>query len=297
MPLTPPTKPVLKTTITAYPLFAQGKVRDVYDLGDRLLIVTTDRLSAFDVVLPNGVPGRGVILNQISLFWFKLMERVVPNHLITDHVVEALPELAPWAEELEERAVLVHKARRVNAECIVRGYLAGSGWKEYKQSRTIGGIPLPEGLVESARLPQPLFTPSTKAEEGHDENINLEQLAEIVGKDLAVDLERLSLAIYTTAAEYALQRGIIIADTKFEFGWIGDKLCLIDEVLSPDSSRFWWAERYAPGRPQDAYDKQIVRDYLETLDWDKTAPGPELPDTIIQEALHRYSTIYDKLTV
>ena len=266
-----------------------GKVREVFDLGEHFLFVASDRISAFDVIMPNGIPRKGEVLTQISHFWFDKYADLVPNHRVADGLLENLAHLAP-------RSMVVKKAEPLNIECIVRGYIAGSGWKEYKKQGTICGIQLPEGLQESAELEQPLFTPSTKADEGHDENISFEKAVEIEGREVAEKVRDLSLQIYTEARNYARERGIIIADTKFEFGKLDDELILIDEVLTPDSSRFWPLNEYEPGRGQHAFDKQFVRDYLETLDWDKTPPGPKLPDEIVEKSSDRYLDAYKRLT-
>ena len=266
-----------------------GKVREVFDMGEHLLFVASDRVSAFDVVLPNGIPRKGEVLTQISHFWFDKYADLVPNHRVADGLPDHLAHLAP-------RSMVVKKAEPLNIECIVRGYITGSGWKEYKKNGTVCDIPLPDDLLESAELEQPLFTPSTKADEGHDENISFEQAVEIEGRETAEKVRDLSLQIYTEALNYARERGIIIADTKFEFGRIDDELILIDEVLTPDSSRFWPLDEYEPGRGQHAFDKQYVRDYLETLDWDKAPPGPELPAEIIEKSQARYLEAYQRLT-
>ena len=259
----------------------RGKVRDIYDLGDRLLLVSTDRLSAFDWVLPTAIPDKGRVLTQLAAFWFGLLGE--PNHLITTEVEEM--DLPPGADRrmLAGRSTLCRKTEVVPIECVVRGYLAGSGWKEYRQSGTVCGIKLPAGLTESARLPEPIFTPATKAAEGHDENIPFERMVEITGRDLAEELRRRSLRIFQRGSEHARQRGILIADTKFEFGRLGDELLLIDEVLTPDSSRFWPADQYAPGRGQPSFDKQFVRDWLSSTGWDKNSPPPPLPDDVVAQ--------------
>jgi len=273
-----------------------GKVREVYDLGDSFLLVASDRISAFDVILPNGIPRKGEVLTQISHFWFEKFAALVPNHLLAK-AEDPLPKnLQPFASQLARRSMIVKKAKPLAIECIVRGYLSGSGLKEYKKSQTVCGISLPAGLVDSSELPEPIFTPSTKAEEGHDENINFEQACQIVGKELATQARDWSLMIYKAGRDYARQRGIIIADTKFEFGVFEGKLILIDEVLTPDSSRFWPASQYAPGKGQPSFDKQFVRDYLETLTWDKTPPGPILPDEVVAKTSAKYLEAYEKLT-
>jgi phosphoribosylaminoimidazole-succinocarboxamide synthase len=274
----------------------RGKVRDIYDLGDKLLLIATDRISAFDVVLPDGIPGKGKVLTGISLFWFRQMEGIVKNHIITADVEEFPPELKKYRDLLEGRSMLVKKARPIPVECIVRGYLSGSGWKEYRERGTVCGIKLPEGLVESSRLDEPIFTPSTKAEEGHDINISFEEVKGLVGRELAERLKVLSLSIYSKAREIAERKGIIIADTKFEFGLFDNDVILIDELLTPDSSRFWSMKGYRPGMGQDSYDKQIVRDYLLTLDWDMRPPGPHLPLDIIKKTSERYREIMEILT-
>ncbi len=271
-----------------------GKVREIFDLGEHFLFVASDRISAFDCVMPNGIPRKGEVLTQISHFWFDRFAQLVPNHRVPDAVLPA--PLAARAAELGRRSMVVKKAQPLAIECIVRGYLSGSGWKEYQKHGTVCGIRLPAGLTESAELPEPIFTPSTKAESGHDENISFEQAVGIVGIQTATAVRDLSLKIYTAAREYARQRGIIIADTKFEFGEMAGGLVLIDEVLTPDSSRFWPADQYAPGRGQPSYDKQFVRDYLETLDWDKTPPAPALPPEIIAKTQAKYLEAYERLT-
>jgi phosphoribosylaminoimidazole-succinocarboxamide synthase len=293
--------PILQLDLPGIKKLRSGKVRDIFDLGDALLLVASDRISAFDVIMPNGIPRKGEVLTQISHFWFEKFVSLVPNHLLR-RASEPLgvPALAglPAAQlaDLQRRSMIVKKAKPLAIECIVRGYLSGSGWKEYKQSRTVCGIQLPAGLTESAELPEPIFTPSTKAEAGHDENISFEQAQKIVGNDLATQARDLSLKIYRAGRDYARQRGIIIADTKFEFGLSDGKLLLIDEVMTPDSSRFWPADQYQPGRGQPSFDKQFVRDYLETLDWNKTPPGPKLPDEVVAKTSAKYLEAYERLT-
>jgi phosphoribosylaminoimidazole-succinocarboxamide synthase len=297
-------EPILQLDLPGIKKVRSGKVREVFDLGDAFLLVASDRISAFDVIMPNGIPRKGEVLTQISHFWFEKFSSLVPNHLLAG-ANDPLPKnLQPFAAQLARRSMIVKKAKPLAIECIVRGYLSGSGWKEYKKSQTVCGIKLPAGLTESAELPEPIFTPSTKAEAGHDENISFEEACKIVGTELATQARDLSLKIYRAGRDYARQRGIIIADTKFEFGLCsGDassptagKLILIDEVLTPDSSRFWPADQYAPGRSQPSFDKQFVRDYLETLDWNKTPPGPKLPDDVVAKTGAKYLEAYEKLT-
>ena len=277
-------------------LFRRGKVRDVYDLGDRLLIVSTDRISCFDVVLPCGIPYKGDILTALSLFWFAYIGDIIPNHLIASDLEKYPEALKQYQAELCGRSMLVVKARPMPVECVVRGYLSGSGWKEYQKTRSICGIKLPAGLRESEKLPQPIFTPSTKAEVGHDLNVDQDYVKNLIGEESAAQLERLSLAIYEKASAYARSCGIIIADTKFEFGIEDGKIILIDEALTPDSSRFWPLDDYAPARPQASFDKQFVRDYLESLDWDKNPPAPGLPPDIIEKTSLKYLEAYKRLT-
>ncbi len=288
---------VLHTEFPGLPEPRRGKVRDMYDLGDSYLMVASDRLSAFDVILPDPVPDKGKVLTQISLFWFSIMEPLVQNHVITHDVTQYPPECQPHAQALKDRSILVKKARPLAVECVVRGYLSGSGWKDYGKTQSVCGISLPAGLKESEKLPQTLFTPSTKAEMGlHDENISFEQAANIIGQDLAEKVRDLSLAIYAKGSEIAAERGIIIADTKFEFGLIDDQVILIDEVLTPDSSRFWPQDKYAPGRAQDSYDKQYVRDYLEKIKWEKKPPAPTLPAEVIAGTREKYVQALKELT-
>lgn len=275
---------------------AQGKVRDIYDLGDSLLLVATDRISAFDYILPDTIPNKGIVLTQLSCFWFKLLEGVVENHLISSDVADLPAKFKPYADYLRGRFMLVKKANMFPAECIVRGYLAGSGLKEYRATQTVCGITLPAGLQESSQLPEPIFTPSTKAELGeHDENISFTRLCEILGEKDANTLRELAVRIYTTARDYAAERGIIIADTKFEFGRVNGKVILADEVLTPDSSRFWPAESYRPGVEQPSYDKQFVRDWL-SANWNKQGNPPALPADIIQKTSEKYVHAYEAIT-
>jgi len=284
---------VLETSIPGLPV-KRGKVRDIYDLGDRLLLVSSDRVSAFDWVLPTGIPDKGRVLTRIAAFWFDLLEE--PHHLITTDVDQMDLPAGADRQMLAGRSSLVRKTEVVPIECVVRGYLAGSGWKEYTESGTVCGIPLPDGLVESSRLDDPIFTPATKATTGHDENISFERMADTVGADLADELCRRSIEIFRRGADYALERGIIIADTKFEWGRVDGQLILIDEVLTPDSSRFWPASQYRPGRGQPSFDKQFVRDWLSETDWDKNSPPPALPDNIVAKTRQKYIDAYERLT-
>lgn len=285
---------VSQTEFPGLKLRGRGKVRDIYDLGDRLLIVATDRLSAFDVVLPTPIPDKGKVLTQLSLFWFEKLASVVPHHVIA--AKNFTGELAPYAASLEGRAMLVRRTEPVPIECVVRGYISGSGWKDYQKTGAICGIPLPAGLCESDRLPQPIFTPSTKATTGHDENISFAETVRRVGRPLAEKLRDTSLEIYRRAAEHASARGIIIADTKFEFGLIGNDLIWIDEALTPDSSRFWPANLYAPGKAQPSFDKQFVRDYLERIGWNKQPPAPVLPPDVVSGTTAKYREAYQRIT-
>ena len=273
-----------------------GKVREIFDLGNAFLFVASDRISAFDCVMPNGIPRKGEVLTQLSHSWFDRTENLVGNHRLAK-AGDPLPgPLKPYANQIARRSMIVKKAEPLTIECVVRGYLAGSGWKEYKKSQTVCGIKLPSGLLESSELPEPIFTPATKAETGHDENIDFETASGMVGKVIAEQVRDLSLKIYRLAREYARARGIIIADTKFEFGIFEGKVILIDEVLTPDSSRFWPADQYQAGRSQPSYDKQFVRDYLETLDWDKSPPAPALPDDVVSKTQAKYLDAYKRLT-
>ncbi len=285
--------PLMDAALPGLTLFSRGKVRDTFDLGDHLLMVATDRVSAFDVVLPNGIPDKGAILTQMSRWWFERTAQICPNHIEP----EGWPsELAPYEQDWAQRSMYVRKAERIDIECVVRGYLAGSGWKEYREQGTLAGLALPAGLEESDRLPEPRFTPSTKNDNGHDENISIAQMADLVGSGLTVELHQVCLDLYNTAATMALERGVILADTKLEFGYIDSKLHLIDECFTPDSSRYWDAEKYERGKPQPSMDKQYLRDWLETLDWDKTAPGPELPEDVILGIRDRYLLAYRRIT-
>jgi phosphoribosylaminoimidazole-succinocarboxamide synthase len=288
---------VVQTDFKDLPLRGRGKVRDIYDLGDTLLIVATDRISAFDVVMPNPIPDKGMVLTQISRYWFEAVKDLIPNHLISTEV-EDFPEVCrPYREVLAGRTMWVKKAEPLSVECVVRGYLSGSGWGEYQTGGAVCGITLPKGLVESSKLEEPIFTPATKAEAGaHDENISFEQVGEIVGKERAEQVREISISIYRRACQMADEKGIIIADTKFEFGISGEKLLLIDEVLTPDSSRFWPKDTYHPGGVQPSFDKQFLRDYLLTVDWDKAPPAPQLPQEIIEKTRERYLEALKRLT-
>ena len=287
---------LLQTNFPGLKLLGRGKVRDNYDLGDSLLIVSTDRISAFDHILPNGIPDKGKVLNQISVFWFEMTSGLVRNHL-KEHRVERFPSrLAKHADVLRGRSVVVTRLEMLPVECVVRGYLAGSGFKEYRKTGAVCGVRLPSGLEESSRLPDPIFTPSTKAVTGHDENIPFSKVVDLVGREDAERIRDLSLAIYTRACEHAESRGILVADTKFEFGRDRDGVVLADEVLTPDSSRFWPKESYRPGGPQPSLDKQYVRDHLESIGWDKNPPAPRLPDEIVEGTRKRYVDIFERLT-
>jgi phosphoribosylaminoimidazole-succinocarboxamide synthase len=288
--------PLLETSIDAFPLWRRGKVRDVYDLGDRLLIVATDRLSAFDVVLPSAIPGKGAVLTQLSLFWFGLLADVVENHVITADVDDYPETLRPFRDQLEHRSMIVSRTEPFPIECVVRGFLSGSGWKEYRSTGAVCGIVLPAGLRESDRLPEPIFTPATKAESGHDENISFAAAEERIGAEKARALRAASLALYQRAKEHAEARGLILADTKFEFGLRDGRVVWIDEALTPDSSRFWPRDAYSPGGAQPSFDKQFVRDYLESLAWDKRPPGPPLPADVVERTLDRYVEALRRLT-
>jgi len=282
-------KVVLETNVPGLKLRARGKVRDIYDAGDRLLFIATDRISAFDYILATGIPEKGRVLTQMTLFWLDFLRDTVPNHFLSSDMTGLPPEL-------EGRSMWVKKADMVEIECVARGYISGSGWKDYQRTGAICGIPLPAGLKESDKLPEPIFTPATKAQTGHDENISFDQAAAIIGADLAAKLRDLTLKIYSKAADYARTRGIIIADTKFEFGIINGEIILADEVLTPDSSRFWPLETYSPGGAQPSYDKQFVRDYLESIKWNKQPPAPALPDDVAQKTSEKYKEAYRSLT-
>lgn len=290
MSAAPAMKVLRETQFAGLPPSARGKVRDIYDLGDKLLIVATDRLSAFDVILPTPIPDKGRVLTQLSLFWFDLLKNVIPNHVIS--ATEFPAPFDKFRDELAGRSMLVQKTKPLPIECVVRGYVSGSGWKDYRATGKICGIVLPNGLLESGRLPEPIFTPATKAVSGHDENISFEQAERMIGKELAEKVRAVSLELYRRAATHAEPRGIIVADTKFEFGLLNDKLMWIDEALTPDSSRFWPAAQYSPGGPQASFDKQFVRDYLERMRWPKTPPGPELPPEVVEATQEKYREAY-----
>lgn len=288
---------IRETDLKNVPLFFRGKVRDIYDLGDKLLVISTDRISAFDFVLPTAIPDKGKILNQISVFWFNFLKDIIPNHLITA-TADEFPEFLRSLREFSllcKRAMLVKKAQRINVECVVRGYLSGSAWREYQENGAVCGIKLPEGLKESDKLPEPIFTPAIKAISGHDINISEQQVIDNEGYEVAKILKEKSLEIYIKATKYAEEKGIIIADTKFEFGKAGNEIILIDELLTPDSSRFWDKEKYQPGRAQESFDKQFVRDYLESINWNKEPPVPELPSEIVEKTREKYWEAYHRL--
>jgi len=288
--------PLLETHLPGINLWRRGKVRDVYDLGGRLLMVTTDRISAFDVVLPTGIPLKGIVLTQLSLFWFRMLAEVVPHHVLAADVDEYPPPLAAYRRQLEGRSMIVRKTEPLPVECVVRGFLVGSGWKDYQATGSVCGIPLPKGLRESERLDPPLFTPSTKAEEGHDQNIPFAEVVKTLGAARAEEVRQASLALYERARAHAEGRGILIADTKFEFGLEDGRLVWIDEALTPDSSRFWPLDGYEPGRSQPSFDKQYVRDYLETLEWDKKPPAPSLPAEVVARTRAKYLEAHARLT-
>ena len=291
-----PTHVISQTEFKSLTLKGRGKVRDIYDLGDRLLIVATDRMSAFDVVMPNPIPDKGKVLTQLSRFWFDLTKEIISNHVISTEVKDFPPECRIYQEDLNGRSMLVLKTDPLPVECVVRGYLSGSGWEEYKKTEEVCGISLPKGLVESSKLEEPIFTPSTKAEQGlHDENISFKKMEKIVGKDLAQQLKSVSIDVYRKARDFAEHRGILIADTKMEFGIKDGKLILIDELLTPDSSRFWPKDGYRPGGSQKSFDKQYLRDYLLSIKWNKTPPAPELPEDIIKKTREKYLEAYEKL--
>lgn len=286
----------LQVVLPQFELLGRGKVREIYAVNEYLLIVATDRISAFDFILGSGIPQKGKVLTQMSLFWFEMMKSLAPHHVVTARAEEYPEPLREHAHSLRGRSMLVKKAKPFPVECVARGYLAGSGWKEYQQHQSICGIPLPGGLLESSKLPEPIFTPATKAMSGHDENITLEQMAALVGTETAERLRGYTLRIYEKAAAYAASRGILIADTKLEFGLYQGEIILIDEVLTPDSSRFWPAADYAPGRPQKSFDKQFVRDYLEESGWNKQPPAPSLPDWVVKATSQKYLEAFERLT-
>lgn len=290
------TQAVIHTELPGIPIFRKGKVRDVYDLGEHLLLIATDRISAFDVIMPNGIPDKGKILTQMSLFWFDLTNDIVENHLVARQVKDFPSQLHQFSDILEGRSLLVRKAAPYPIECVARGYLAGGGWSDYLKDGAVCGIKLPEGLKLAERLPETIFTPATKADSGHDENIPFEEAAKVVGEDVLLELRELTLALYEKAGQHAREHDIIISDTKFEFGLLDGRIILIDEILTPDSSRFWPASSYEPGINPPSFDKQYVRDYLETLDWDKTPPAPELPDEVVLNTRAKYLEAYELLT-
>jgi phosphoribosylaminoimidazole-succinocarboxamide synthase len=287
---------ILETELAGVERHGRGKVRDVYNVDGQLLIVATDRISAFDYILPTGIPEKGRVLTQLSIFWFDFLRDLTPSHFLSADLQDYPEPLPQFRDQLEGRSMLVKRANMVEIECVARGYISGSGWKEYQQQGTVCGIALPKGLRESDKLPEPIFTPATKAQTGHDENVSFEYVASLIGEDLARRLRDLTLAIYTRAAQYAETKGIIIADTKFEFGFVGDVLVLGDEVLTPDSSRFWPAETYRPGGPQFSFDKQFVRDYLESIRWNKQPPAPPLPEEVAAKTSEKYRQAYRVLT-
>ena len=287
---------ILETDFPGVERHGRGKVRDVYSIDGRLLIVATDRISAFDYILSTGIPDKGKVLTQLSIFWFDFLRELTPTHFLTAQVEDYPEPLRPFRDQLEGRSMLVKRAKMIQIECVARGYISGSGWKEYRDHGTVCGIKLPAGLKESDRLPEPVFTPAIKAQSGHDENVSFERVCELVGESLAARLRDLTLNIYARAARYAETRGIIIADTKFEFGFVGDELVLGDEVLTPDSSRFWPADTYKPGGPQFSFDKQFVRDYLESIRWNKQPPAPALPEEVAARTGEKYRQAYRVLT-
>lgn len=287
---------IVKTELDDVKLFKRGKVRDIYDLDDKLLLVATDRISAFDAVLPDGIPRKGKVLNGLSVFWFDYTEDIVDNHLLSADIDDFPEVLKPYEEVIADRSMLVKKAERVDIECVVRGYLAGSAWREYSSQGTVCGQKLPEGLRESERLPKLIFTPAIKASSGHDENISISRMKELIGEELTDEIIEKSIAIFRTASEHAFSCGLILCDTKFEFGMHDGKLIVIDEILTPDSSRFWSMEDYEPGRPQLSFDKQYVRDYLDKLDWNKEPPAPELPEEVIKNTTKKYLEAYKRIT-
>ena len=289
-------EPLFETNLPGVPLAARGKVRDIYDADEFLVLVASDRLSAFDYILPTPIPNKGKVLTQLTVFWLGLVSDILPNHLVTTDVSKYPEPFPQFSDQLMGRSMLVRRAQMIDVECVARGYVSGSGWKDYRRSGEICGIPLPGGLSESSRLPEPVFTPASKAHSGHDENISFEVVAERIGTALAVKLRSLTLQIYERASEYAESRGILLADTKFEFGFVDGELILADEVLTPDSSRFWPKDTYQPGGPQSSYDKQYVRDYLESIGWNKQPPGPALPPEVVRKTSAKYVDAYRVLT-
>ncbi len=289
-------EPLFETKLPGVPLHARGKVRDLYEAGEFLVLVASDRLSAFDYILPTPIPNKGKVLTQLTLFWLGLVSDILPNHLITTDVSKYPEPFPQFRDQLTGRSMLVRRAQMIDVECVARGYVSGSGWKDYRRSGEICGIPLPGGLNESSRLPEPIFTPASKAQSGHDENISFEVVADRIGSALAGRLRSLTLQIYKRASEYAESRGILLADTKFEFGFVNGELILADEVLTPDSSRFWPKDTYQPGGPQSSYDKQYVRDYLESIGWNKQPPAPELPPEVVRKTSAKYVEAYRALT-
>ena len=287
---------ILETNLAGVERYGRGKVRDVYSVDGGLVIIATDRISAFDYILPTGIPDKGKVLTQLSIFWFDFLRDLTPTHFLSAKVDEYPQPLPHFRDQLEGRSMLVKRAKMIEIECVARGYISGSGWKEYKQQGTVCGITLPTGLKESDKLPEPIFTPATKAQTGHDENVSFEHVVSLIGEELASRLRDLTLKIYARGAQYAETRGIIIADTKFEFGFVGDELVLGDEVLTPDSSRFWPAETYKPGGPQFSFDKQFVRDYLESIHWNKQPPAPPLPEDVAARTGEKYRQAYKVLT-
>ncbi len=287
---------VTEISLDRLPLFRKGKVRNMYDLGEQLLMVASDRISAFDYVLPNGIPNKGKVLTELSAFWFKKTSNLIPNHFISNEWKDFPKELSPYRQILDHRTTLVKKAKLIEIECVVRGYLAGSAWKEYKQSGTVCSQKLPSGLIEASELAEPIFTPATKSFTGHDENISIQKMCDIVGKEIGRELERKSIAIYKFAHQLCKKKGILLADTKFEFGLLNGELIVIDELLTPDSSRYWIADQFKPGQTQPGFDKQYVRDFLETIHWNKQPPVPELPQHVIQKTSELYQEIFKILT-
>ena len=286
---------LLKTNLPGFALHGRGKVRDIYRVGGDLLIVATDRISAFDYILASGIPDKGRVLTQLSLFWFDFLRDVMPNHLLATRVEDFPEGLHPFANQLQGRSMLVKRAKMIEVECVARGYISGSGWKDYKATGAVCGMPLPAGLAESGRLPEPIFTPASKAESGHDENISFENVVNSIGRELAEKLRFLTLDIYSRAAAYAESKGILIADTKFEFGLVDDQLVLADEVLTPDSSRFWPMDKYKAGGAQQSFDKQYVRDFLESIQWNKRPPAPSLPPEVAERTSEKYKEAYRML--